>query len=279
MKKVIFFLTYLISYLLIISEIRAQVLINEFVPDSTQEWIELYNASGSADYLKVYYVDDDPDFLSDSGSSSKKLLTNLNVNNPMFPTIDTSSFLNNSGDWVVLFNQNGELIDQYQFTTNPGKDISIGRYPDLTGNFSILVYSTKADVNSAPQTPSPTPTLSPTEISISTPTPTKTPTPTPIPTKTPLPTPVKTPLRTNSSTPIATVSAGISEVLGIRAGPSSSPSAGIEALPEKKADFPLLPIILIFAGVCFVAIPIFSIIKDGEKDYTDENEKQSSDTS
>ena len=133
MKRIIsiIFLFALLSFLFL-NKVEAQVVINEFVPDSTQEWIEFYNSSASADYIKTYYVDDDTDFLSDSGSSSKKLLTNLNTGNPAFPTVDTSSFLNNSGDWVVLFDQNGSLIDQYQFTSGPGRDISIGRYPDLT---------------------------------------------------------------------------------------------------------------------------------------------------
>ncbi len=177
-------------------EVFAQVVINEFVPDSTTEWIELYNASSSADYIKNYYLDDDTDFENDIGSK-KKLLTSLNTINPTFPYIETSSFLNNSGDWVVLFDQDGNILDQLQYTSNPGKDISIGRYPDNSGNFSILAYSTKADGNAAPPTATPTETPQPTQ----TPTVTPTSTPTPTPTKTLSPTPAKTPTPTPTKKP------------------------------------------------------------------------------
>lgn len=244
-------------FLFINPQVKAQVVINEFVPDSTQEWIELFNSSESAEYLRGYYIDDDTEFQSDLGSSAKKILTNLNTSNPKFPTIDTTSFLNNSGDWVVLFDPNGLLIDKYQFQSNPGKDISIGRFPDGTGNFSILAYSTKADANSAPPTspPTPTPTPSPTPTENPTPTPTKTPSPTP--TKTPKPTPTKTPIPTDTL-------ASESSVLGIRESlpetPDPTPDAG-----NDKEKLPVLPFILIFAGLCFIAVPIFSIIRNGKK--------------
>ncbi|KKR71070.1 MAG: hypothetical protein UU12_C0009G0014 [Candidatus Woesebacteria bacterium GW2011_GWA2_40_7b] len=221
------------------TEVNAQITINEFMPDSSQEWTEFYNSSPSADFIKSYYIDDDTDFLSDSGSSAKKLLTTLNVSNPTFPTIDTSSFLNNSGDWVVLFDQNGVVLDQYQFNSNPGKDISIGRYPDSIGSFSILNYATKADANSTPPTPVPTPTTTPVPAT-SVPTPTITPTPT----KTP------TPKATRSPTPEPTT-----EVLGVGTfNPAPSPTA---ASAEKKESenqdkFPLIAVILILSGLAFI---------------------------
>lgn len=280
MKKAIIFLICLASYLFIVFEIKAEVVINEFVPDSSQEWIELYNASGSAEYLKFYYVDDDTDFLSDSGSSSKRLLTNLNVGNPTFPTVDTSSFLNNSGDWVVLFDQEGILVDKYQFTDNPGKDFSIGRYPDLTGNFSILIYSTKADVNSTPPTPSPSPipSLAPTPSETVKPTDTPTVRPVSTPTKRPTPTPFKTSLASGSAI-TATRSASTSGVLGIQIeeGDPSRPSS--EDAEDKKYKISFLPFILVFIGLCFIAVPVFSIIKNVKKGYTGESEEQGSDIS
>jgi len=245
--------------------------INEFVPDSSQEWIEFYNASASADYIKAYYVDDDTDFLSDSGSSSKKLLTNLNTTNPTFPTIDTSSFLNNSGDWVVLFDQNGVLVDQYQFISDPGKDISIGRYPDLTGIFSILAYSTKADANSAPLTPVPTPTPS------LTPTPTPVPTPTPTLSSSPTPTRIPTPTPTKTPTPVPTDSPEGS-VLGEEVDfPSPTAIESVLNSTEKSnKKFPFLAAGLIFLGMGFIGFSIFSIIKSAKRGYTDEGEKRDS---
>jgi len=218
------------------------------------------------------------------------------VINEVFP--DPSGSSSEPDEFIELFNLGTEpvVITGWQISDTQGtvktysipeEDRSFSRIPNGVGNFVADTDVTELSANISPptseptpvpQTPTPTPTPTQTPILImSSPSPTKIPTPAPV--KTPSRAPVKTPLRTNSSTPIATISAEISEVLGIRAGPTGSPSASIETSPDKKANFPLLPIILIFAGVCFVAIPIFSIIKDGKKDYTDENEKQSSDAS
>ncbi len=163
------------------------VVINEFIPDGNPEWVEFYNASSSAEYLKNYYLDDDTSFTQDGGShgSTKKILTSLDVNNPTYPYIELSSpIFNNDGDQIVLFDASGNIIDQYSYTESPGKEVSIGRNPDNTGSFFALINPTKGSANSSPQpsaTPSPTPTLSPT----STPKPTAT--ATPVPTNTPTP--------------------------------------------------------------------------------------------
>ena len=248
-------------------------MINEFVPDSTQEWIEFFNSSASADYIKAYYIDDDTDFLSDSGSSSKKLLTNLNTGNPAFPTVDTSSFLNNSGDWVVLFDQDGVLIDQYQFASGPGRDIPIGRYPDLTGAFSVLAYSTKADANSAPPTPVPTPAPIPTSVPTSAPAPTKTPTPTPTPTRTPVPSlsPTKSPSPTPTGIPDE-------NILGEETiYPSSTAEIFEQTENEKqKGRFPLLAVIFVIIGTGLIGFSVFSIIKGSKKSYTIGSENENS---
>ncbi len=272
-------------------QVSAQVVINEVFPNPSgsssepDEFIELFNPGTEPVVITGWQISDIQGTVKTYSIPENILGTGTYIS---FRRSATGIALNNTGDGVELRDTGGILKDSTSFG-DIKEDRSFSRIPNGVGNFVADTDVTELMANISPPTPEPTlvtqtPTPTPTPIQtpiliMSSPSPTKIPTPTPIPTKTPLPTPVKTPLRTNSSTPIATVSAGISEVLGIRAGPSSSPSAGIEALPEKKADFPLLPIILIFAGVCFVAIPIFSIIKDGKKDYTDENEKQSSDTS
>lgn len=158
--------------------------INEFVPDGNPEWVEFYNASSSAEYLKNYYLDDDTSFTDDSGSSTKKLLTGLATSNPTFPFIELSSMLNNSGDSVVLFDPSGNIVDQYSYSSNPGKEISIGRNPDNSGTFFTLASPTKGNTNSPPQ-PSATPPPAPT----SAPAPTLKPTSTPKPAAASTPTP------------------------------------------------------------------------------------------
>lgn len=81
----------------------------------------------------------------------------------------------------------------------------------------------------------------------------------PTPTKTPKTMPTKTPSPTESP---ATESA----VLGIRTDPETTPSPTPEAQTSGKGKIPVLSLGLIFGGLCFIAVPIFSIIKNGKKD-------------
>ncbi len=179
------------------SVFAADVVINEFSPNASPEWVEFYNASDSADYIKSYYLDDDTIFIeSDETGSSKKLLANLVVTNLTYPYFELSSFLNNSGDFVVIFDGQGNIIDQYQYTSDPGSGITIGRSPDNTGSYFILASATKGSLNAQ------VPTMTPTQTPTNTPTPTNTLVPTPTPSATSAPTATSMPIAT--STPIAT---------------------------------------------------------------------------
>lgn len=162
--------------------------INEFSahPSSgNKEWVEFYNP-GNVD-LATYYLDDDTDFNSDSGTSAKKSLAGYNNTSPEYPFLEFSSYFNNSGDWVVLFDQNGAIIDQFQYTQDPGTDVTIGRSPNDFGNFYNLDSSSKGASNGSPQA-SPTP-----EDNYSTPPtsiiPPKSPSPSPSPSASPSPSP------------------------------------------------------------------------------------------
>ncbi|MBI4034820.1 MAG: lamin tail domain-containing protein [Candidatus Chisholmbacteria bacterium] len=151
-------------YLIKAPVVWAQVNINEFEVDPNPEWVEFYNPEGDADVLKSYWLDDDLDFENDSGSSSKKSLAGLNTADPMYPYLEFNSFLNNSGDYVVLFDAAGNLVDHYQYTQNPGTGISMGRSPDGEGEFTVLATATKGSANSAAKpsvSPTPSPTASP----------------------------------------------------------------------------------------------------------------------
>ena len=97
----------------------AQVVINEFSPFSDTEWVEFYNASESAEYLKSYYIDDDISFGEDNGNKARKSLSEINITDKTYPVIDSlKSFFNNDGDAVVVFDSTGSLIDQYNYETN-----------------------------------------------------------------------------------------------------------------------------------------------------------------
>ncbi len=175
-----------------------QPVINEVLvhPSSgKKEWVELYVPDGAS--VNDYWIDDDADFINDSGSSVKKQITSVtqgsDSNHVVFEL--SSSMFNNDGDTVALFSPDGTLLDQYTYTKDPGVDVSIGRTPDETGNFQILSSVTEGSPNSSPQ-PTNTPTPSPTEK----------PAPTPKPTVTPKPTATPTPIKTKSTSSSLTTS-------------------------------------------------------------------------
>lgn len=245
----------------------AGVVINEFMVDGSPEWIELYNASDSADYLREYFIDDDENFTSDAGSSGKKNLINLNTSSLNYPYLDLSSpiFNNSSSDFVVLFDKNGNVIDSYSYEQNPGNNTSIGRSPDSSGDFFILTSTTKGFANTLPvATPTSTPTLTPTPVSTSTPTPTNTPAPTP--TKTPAPTPIpNTPTPTLKSTPTPKLTTSPTNVLGestesgetlLSIGNDSPDKADlISDKPQKSGNW-LQKISIILGGIFLIACAI-----------------------
>jgi hypothetical protein len=242
--------------------VASDLVINEFVavPNAgNPEWVELYNASDSAEYLKSYYLDDDTSFDSDTGSSAKKILTNLNISNPHYPfLVFTSAMLNNDGDSVVLFDPVGTIVDQFTYYDNPGSDVSIGRYPDQTGSFVLLSGATQGDRNAEPvptatATPAPTPTAVPT----STPTLTPTPTATATPTRTPTPTATATPTPAMKAT--SALRATGSGVLGVSDNPPET--ASVEAETDMKSSVKPIILSLLCIGVGCAMLSIAFMIK------------------
>lgn len=238
--------------------LAADVVLNEFLAHpgtGNPEWVEFSHASESAEYLKSYYLDDDSSFTIDSGNSPKKSLTSLNIANPAFPFIVlTSSIFNNDGDSVVLFDASGMIIDQYTYYESPGSDISIGRYPDQSGGFSILSSATQGQANGVPAA-TPTPTSGPTS------TPTNTPTPTTV-SATNTSTPTKTPTPTKKSTPTPTANDGQESsrssnaefdgiVLGDTVSPDSSPSEESTASGSQLRAFAVAAA-LVAAGLALI---------------------------
>lgn len=197
MKKLFFILFGITLFLPQNVFAQTKVKINEFLvhPSDNNEWVEFYNPDNVD--LSTYFIDDDESFNEETGKNKKSLSEGLNTQNQQFPFIEVSSFFNNDGDYIVLFDGDGNIVDKYQYIDDPGVDIVIGRSPDGGDNWFELTSQTKGLTNSDP-VPSPTP--SPTEI----PTPTSTikPINTPIPTKTP--TPIKSTVITTTKTPTPT---------------------------------------------------------------------------
>jgi len=269
-KKFVFFV-FLILFLFP-EKVEAQVVINEIVPDSSLEWIELYNSSPSAEYLKNYYIDDDTDFDSDAGSSVKKILSDINISSNTFPFFETSSFLNNSGDWVVLFNSSGVVLDQYQYTSNPGSEVSIGRYPDSSGSFSKLTSLTKGYANTVPITPSPsstttsTPASTPTPSSTSSPTKTPTITPTTKPTSTKTPTPKPSPSPKDGDDQLEK-NINVNEISVVNMDLTPSPKGSVAGISTSK-KFPFTAVGLIVSGLGFVGYAFYGFYLKAKKKYT-----------
>lgn len=266
--------------------------INEFLAHPSlgnSEWVEFYNP----DHLDLssYWIDDDTSFTSDSGNSSKKSLSNLLNNNSDFPYVELRTFLNNPGDSIVLFANDGTIVDQYQYNSDPGIDQAIGRNPD-GGDWMTLTGTSKGssnNTNSSEQSssdPSPTPTalLTPTPTS-TTPVPTATPTikttpsPTPSPqtaakaktTKTPTPSPnqptpapsVQTIALSNipikSLAKVSYRSASVAAVSTTAATEKISTNpATVEVANSKQNYFIWIGIVLIFAGISSIGYIYFT---------------------
>jgi hypothetical protein len=127
--------------------------INEFLShpgNGDKEWVELYVPDG--DDITNYWIDDDTDFSSDAGSSGKKQIASVIQGSDSHHIVFelSSSIFNSGGDSIALFVPDGTLIDQYQYTNDPGTDISIGITPDATGYFKVLAFATRGSPNSNP---------------------------------------------------------------------------------------------------------------------------------
>lgn len=256
--------------------IKGQVVINEFVPNASQEWVEFYNSGASEENLSDYFFDDDTDFNSDSGSSQKVQLSGL-----LSPSStcykDLSTFLNNDGDTPTLFKSDGSNIDSYSYS-NTTPDKSYSRIPDggvwqseqsptksITSCLSLAPTSTPTPTPTSTLTATPDPTSAPTATSTPVPTPTKTPTPTP--TKTPTPKPTITP-----TSPPPPETSPESEVLGLRneLNATPTPQPGFQ-----KGKIPAIAFVLIGFGLVSFGFAAFSFLKNKNKGYNLESEEKS----
>lgn len=217
-------------------------MINEFLVDPispNKEWVEIYNPD-SVD-LRDYWFDDDRSFTDDSGSQSKKPFSSLQTTTAKYIVLEFSSFLNNAdGDFVVLFTPDGIEIDYTQYAKSPGKNITIGRYPDGIGDFGIMQTSTKGAPNSEIvllPTATPTPTPSPTKSPTPTKTPTLTKTPTTVPTK--IPTSTKTPTPTTNKTVAETNSDFLNDLASGRDVPTAVLGERTEQISKTPTLMPI----------------------------------------
>ncbi len=256
----------------------SSVLINEVSVHpsaNTPEWIELYNPNHVT--IADYWIDDDTDFVNDSGSSSKKSLATL-LSDETYPVLEVNSVFNNGGDVVVLFDKNGTIIDTYQYTEDPGENMSLGRFPNGTGQMQQLVSMTKGLVNSG-LLPSPTPTPEPTEPPTKTPVPTKTPTPAKVTksvttddenlstTKNSLPTISKKKLATINKDPLATLSGLPTSVLTASESVKKKNAPNLKKVLVKDSQFSLNGLSFAIGGIFILSCGILLYLRKRRSNY------------
>lgn len=178
MKLKFIFLFIFVGFNFIFSSIiSAEIIINEIMPNPStgQEWIELYNNSTQDASLSGYLLEDQltsPSIIYEF--SNEVILGN------QYLVIDLISMkLNNSGDGVLLYDGDGDIIDETSYINAPS-DLSWSRLGD--NSFEFLEPT--RNLANLELVSTPTPTL------ILTSTPTQTPTPTLTPTIAPTPTPI-----------------------------------------------------------------------------------------
>ncbi len=263
--KLPLFLLLGILFLVFPGKVSAEVVINEFQPKPNPEWVEFFNTSGSDVNLGNYFFDDDADFNSDTGTSSKISLQGI-LSSGNLCYWEMSSFLNDGGDSPTLFANNGDVLDTYSYASSSAS-LTYSRVPD-GGGWQVNTSPTKTTTSciSLP-TPTvvPTPTPVPSVTSASTQAPTPTPIPTPTPTKKPTPKPTPTP--ESGVLGDESVSTGL-DFSASQSTPAPTPTV----VAESGRKFPIPAIIFILSGVSLLGFSIYSFVRGVKKGYTIKSE-------
>jgi len=179
-KKIIIFIILFIVFSFVVNSTYAQssILINEFSPASSSEWVELYNNSPEKISLEGITL-----FFDDDLTTSQKLSfcsTDYLEANSYLLINSKGSWLSNTADTLIL-NKNNDTIDSVTYgATTPLKAPKDGesatRMPDGSSNWIVIDSPTSQGKYAVFECPVLTPTPSPTPTKIATPVPTATPT-------------------------------------------------------------------------------------------------------
>lgn len=101
------------------------VLINEYVANSSVEWVELYNTTGNDLDLTGHYIDD----ISGGGGAPKLIPSNTIIPAGGYYVMEFSGFLNNGGDDVRFLDNSQTALDSHTYTSSTA-NYSHYRYPD-----------------------------------------------------------------------------------------------------------------------------------------------------
>lgn len=143
-------------------------------PSGQNEWLELYNSSGSTVLLRNWQIDDQVN----SGSSPRTI--SLDIGAFGYAVVEfTSSLMNNDGDTVRLINPTGTVVETFTYSDSAESHSWAKTNP--TDSSWCTQNPTKASTNGSciQPTATPTPTLTPTPktstVAKTTPRPTVTP--------------------------------------------------------------------------------------------------------
>jgi beta-lactamase superfamily II metal-dependent hydrolase len=101
------------------------VLINEYVANSSVEWVELYNATPNDLDISGHYIDDIPN----GGGSPKQIPANTIIPAYGYYVMTFSNFLNNGGDDVRFLDPSQNVLDSVSYTSSTAEH-SYYRFPD-----------------------------------------------------------------------------------------------------------------------------------------------------
>lgn len=236
----------LILFLFTKSSVHAasEIVINEFSPQTSPEWVELYNTTENQITIVGWKI-------KDSANPPKDLADVCIPSHGFYSFENSSGWLNNSGgDSISILDQDDNVIDVVTYgisgntvPSTPSASESASRVPDGSSTWQIGPPSKQDTSSSCPPEPTPEPTPTPADP---TPSPSPTPSPTPTSASTPTPTPIKSPTPSPKPTPKPTPKASPSPssqpptVLGettdpTPADPTPSPEPESGTLSKTKA--------------------------------------------
>jgi len=163
-KQIRLFFTFLLYFLFVAQPAKAQVIISELYPnpDTTEtEWLEIYNTSDQPISLANWQIWDQ---LS-KPSKIYQFTETEQLASGEYLTISLKSILNNSGDTVILYNNQQVIQDSLTYTSST-KGLS---WSKKTNNLTEI-FATEPSPNAEnifieptnPPAPTPTLTISPT---------------------------------------------------------------------------------------------------------------------
>lgn len=161
------FILFLVSLFLSFGTASATVVINEIMPhpDNESDWIELYLTDPGEKELNGWKIEDSTGVIKTLNSDLK-----FSTGSP-YLVITVSTRLNNGGDKLVLVDDQGKLTDEKSYDTDPGTGISLGRSPDGSDNWGVLLSASKGNPNAGYVEPTAVPSVTATPVPSSTLTP------------------------------------------------------------------------------------------------------------